>query len=244
MRIYLSPSTQEYNEYVTGGTEEYYMNLVTDAAVPYLTASGVQYTRNTPAMTAASSIRQANSGVYDFYLALHSNAAPEGKYGSERGCIIYYYTYGRNSARAAGIFTEIFKGIYPEPARVRAVPTTTIGEVSKTKAPAVLIEIAYHDNRQDADWITRNIPAIGRAAALGVTRYLSVPLVEPRAPMRGTVTLSYGRLNIRARPSVSAQILTAVPNGTVLTVLGESGGWYTVSWRGVTGFAAARYISL
>ena len=28
--IYLSPSTQEGNRYVTGGTEEYYMNLLAD----------------------------------------------------------------------------------------------------------------------------------------------------------------------------------------------------------------------
>ena len=38
--IYLSPSTQEWNPYVTGGTEEYYMNLVADAMEPYLRASG------------------------------------------------------------------------------------------------------------------------------------------------------------------------------------------------------------
>ena len=36
--IYLSPSTQEGNYYVTGGTEEQYMNLLADAMVPYLDA--------------------------------------------------------------------------------------------------------------------------------------------------------------------------------------------------------------
>ena len=61
--IYLSPSTQEWNMYVTGsGSEEYNMNLLADALVPYLLSNGIQYTRNTPDMTAASSIRHANSG--------------------------------------------------------------------------------------------------------------------------------------------------------------------------------------
>lgn len=32
--IYLSPSTQEKNEYVNGGTEEQYMNLLADKMVP------------------------------------------------------------------------------------------------------------------------------------------------------------------------------------------------------------------
>ena len=43
--IYLSPSTQEYNQFVTGGSEEYYTNLIADAMVPYLRASGIDFTR-------------------------------------------------------------------------------------------------------------------------------------------------------------------------------------------------------
>lgn len=36
-RIFLSPSTQEYNPYITGnGSEEYFMNLIADAMEPYL----------------------------------------------------------------------------------------------------------------------------------------------------------------------------------------------------------------
>ena len=46
--IYLSPSTQEGNYYVTGNTEEQYMNQLADAMIPYLDASGIRYTRNSP----------------------------------------------------------------------------------------------------------------------------------------------------------------------------------------------------
>ena len=45
--LYLSPSTQENNYYVNGGTEEQYMNLLADKMVPFLDASGIRYTRNT-----------------------------------------------------------------------------------------------------------------------------------------------------------------------------------------------------
>ena len=89
--IYLSPSTQEWNQYVTGsGSEEYNMNLLADALVPYLLSNAIQYKRNRPEMTAGSSIREANAGTYDLYLALHSNGAPEGHYGEERGIIVFY----------------------------------------------------------------------------------------------------------------------------------------------------------
>ena len=49
--IYLSPSTQEGNPYIIGGNEEQYMNLVADAMEPYLRASGITFTRNSPDMT-------------------------------------------------------------------------------------------------------------------------------------------------------------------------------------------------
>ena len=84
--IYLSPSTQEYNLYYDGhGSEEYYMNQIADAMAPYLTASGIEFTRNTPEMTAASSIRASNEGNYDAHIALHSNAAPVNLSGQLRG---------------------------------------------------------------------------------------------------------------------------------------------------------------
>ena len=63
-KIYLSPSTQDWNMYVTGsGSEEYNMNLLADALVPYLLSNGIQYRRNRPEMTAGSSIREANQGT-------------------------------------------------------------------------------------------------------------------------------------------------------------------------------------
>ena len=100
--IYLSPSTQDWNQYVTGsGSEEYNMNLLADALIPYLVSNGIRYKRNRPDMTAASSIREANAGDYDFYLALHSNAAPEGRYGEERGIIAFYYPGGADRGGAA-----------------------------------------------------------------------------------------------------------------------------------------------
>ena len=49
--------------YVTGsGSEEYNMNLLADALVPYLLSNGIQYKRNQPDMTAGSSVRDANTG--------------------------------------------------------------------------------------------------------------------------------------------------------------------------------------
>lgn len=129
--IYLSPSTQEYNPYITGaGSEEHFMNLIADAMEPYLTANTIRFGRNTPEMTAASSIRQGNAGNYDFYLALHSNASTDGsREGAVRGIIAFYYPGSTNGRRAADIFVRNLKSIYPLPEKVYARSTTALGEV-------------------------------------------------------------------------------------------------------------------
>ena len=123
-KIYLSPSTQDWNMYVTGsGSEEYNMNLLADALVPYLLSNGIQYQRNRPEMTAGSSIREANQGEYDLYLALHSNAAPEGRYGEERGIIAFYYPGSVGGQRAAELIAQELRKIYPLPNKVTTRPS-------------------------------------------------------------------------------------------------------------------------
>lgn len=55
--VYLSPSLQEYNPYIDGGNEEYYMNLIADAMEPYLRASGIDFRRNDPDMTLSQQLQ-------------------------------------------------------------------------------------------------------------------------------------------------------------------------------------------
>ncbi len=244
-RIYLSPSTQEFNPYVTGrGSEEGYMNLLADALVPYLLSNGIQYTRNTPQMTAASSIRQANQGEYDFYLALHSNASPEGQYGQNRGIVAYYYPGSSAGERAAEIFARNLKEIYPLPDRVFTQATTVIGEVRLSRFPAVLLEIGYHDNYEDAVWIETHIPQIAENLARSLTEYFYLPFILPTAPREGVVTTSYGNLNLREYPSQGAVVLAGIPSGARVRIYGEWQGWYVLHYEGLVGFAAARYVEI
>lgn len=243
-RVFLSPSTQEGNYYVNGGTEEQYMNLICDQVIPYLDASGITYTRNDRTLSAADAIRQANSGTYGLYVAMHSNAAPEGQYGSKRGIDVYYYRYSLNSRRAAELFVAQFRKIYPLPQNVRTVATETLGEVSRTRAPAVLLEIGYHDNVSDANWIKANLSPIARAIAAGITEYFGLPLAMPQEPQQGRVTITSGTLNIRSRPSLNSTVLASAPNGSILTVVGTLDDWYVVHYGSVIGYAATRYVKL
>ena len=242
--IYLSPSTQEFNPYSGGGNEEQYMNLVADAMIPYLDASGIEYVRNTPDMTAASSIRESNSGNYDFHLALHSNASGSGN-GSVRGAEFYYYPRSNSGQRAAQIFANNFKQIYPLPDNVKTVPTTTLGEVVRTKAPAVLAEVAYHDNPEDAEWIRNNIDAMARNLVLSLTDYFDIPFNLPNGTTRSAVvsTPMGGNLNIRQRPDINSPRIGSIPNGSRITVYYDTGEWSLIQYGGQTGYVNNRYIT-
>ncbi len=174
--VFLSPSTQEWNPYNGGGNEEYYMNLVADAMEPYLTASGISYARNDPARGAIGAIRDSNAGSYDVHLALHSNASPESLSGLLRGIDIYYYPGEYYSEALANIIANNFKLIYPLPDRCNARPTTMLGEVTRTKTVAVLCEIGYHDNAEDAQWIRDNINDIALNLVDSLCDYFGIEL--------------------------------------------------------------------
>ena len=242
--IYLSPSTQEKNYYVNGGTEEENMNLLADKMVPYLNASGIRYSRNTPQMTAASSIAASNAGNYDLHLALHSNASPEAQYGQTRGIIAFYYPGSVKGKRAAEIFAENLRAIYPLPNRVRTEATTSIGEVRQTRAPAVLLEIGYHDNEADAAWIKKNMDEIARVLVLALAEYFDIPFLTPMPARAGRVSVSSGNLNIRSRPTTQASILARAPANASITVLNQWQNWYLVNYNGTIGYASRDYIKL
>lgn len=241
--IYLSPSTQENNLYVTGGTEEQYMNLLADRMIPYLDASGIRYSRNTPEMNATSSIAASNAGNYDLHLALHSNAAPADRYGTVQGSIVFYYPGSAQGRQAAQIIANGLKAIYPQPNLVRAEGTTAIGEVRRVRAPSVFLELAFHDNTEDALWIQNNLDAIAQNLVLSLTEYFGIPFFEQSQPRSAVADVSWGSLNIRARPTTSAPILAQAPDGAPLTVLNESGDWLLVRYGNVTGYANRDFLT-
>ena len=244
--IYLSPSTQEYNEYVNGlGNEEEWMNRLADAMEPMLFASGIQYTRNTPDMTAASSIRASNAGNYNLHLALHTNASGEDQAGQNRGIIAFYYPTSRNGRRGAEIIARNLQEIYPLPERVVTRSTTSLGEVRQPRAPAVLVEIGYHDNEADARWIESHIDAIGQSLAMSMAEYFGLPFTYPGPSQPGVIaTESGGPVNLRGEPSVSGQVLARIPSGETVTVFGQYRGWYVVLYDDILGYVSAPYVQI
>ena len=241
--VFLSPSVQEYNPYITGGNEEQYMNLIADEMIPYLEASGIRVTRNNPSEPVSASIEASNAGSYALHLALHSNAAPEGRYGQERGIIAFYYPTSANGRRAAELFAQNLREIYPLPQLVTTRATTSLGEVRQPRFPSVLLEIGYHDNYEDAQWIENNIDPIAQNLVQSLTAYFGLPFVYPGPARPGTAqTASGGPVNLRSTPAVTGPVIGKFPDGAARTVLGAYEDWYVVSYDGQLGYASRWFI--
>ena len=70
--------------------------------------------------------------------------------------------------------------------------------------------------------------------------------VQPVAPQPlGPARVSATALNVRAEPSVDADVLTTLRRNTALTLLEERAGWYSVKLAsGQVGWVSAQYVSL
>lgn len=237
--IYLSPSTQEFNPYAGGGNEEQYMNLIADAMEPYLVSSGIRFVRNSPDMTAASSIAESNMGNYDLHFAIHSNASSTG---NARGVEAYYYPSSTQGKRFAEILVKNLQLIYPLPNATRIVPTTSLGEVRRTKAPSVLLEVAYHDNPLDAEWIRNNVEAIAQNLVLSLTEYFGIPFNYPQPIYVTTVATRGLNLNVRYTPSATASIVGSIPNGSEVTVFATLPDWSLVGYNQTVGYVRNSFL--
>ena len=241
-KVFLSPSTQEWNAYATDGNEELYMNLLADRVEPYLRSCGIVFVRNDPDRNVQGAIKDSNSSYYDVHLALHSNAAPEQLSGRLRGIDIYFAPKSQDSERLANIIANDLKSIYPLPDKVRAVPTYSLGEVLETKAVAVLCELGYHDNFADEAWLKNNLEEIARNIVRSLCDYFGIPFIQPSAVRWGTVITDGSGLNVRAYPSLSGKVIGSVPNEATVTINGETNGWSVISYGSPTGYASSEFI--
>lgn len=241
--IYLSPSTQPYNLYATGGSEQDYMNRLADELEPYLTAAGLSYVRKRIGMTAAEAIAASNAGDFDLHLGLHSNAAPEDLAGKMRGILVFYNPASSESKKVATLIADQLRLIYPLPDAVRIEPSTSIGEVTRVTAPPAYLEIGYHDNPEDAKWITDSIPFIAASIAKALAGYFQTPFLMPTETIPGVVRTDWGSLNIRERPSLSAPIIAKAENGTPVVIINRYLDWYLIRLGTLLGYASAAYIT-
>ncbi|MBQ8606083.1 MAG: N-acetylmuramoyl-L-alanine amidase [Clostridia bacterium] len=191
--VYVSPSSEHFNTgYGNYGTEERRMNLIADVVEYELTRNGVSTDRGLPEYGLTEIVADSNAKSPKIHVAIQSQAADS----TQRGSQIYYYKPGSNGERLA---EDIFEFLSP------ITPTEDIGlsdgsavfgglgfyELRKTRAPAVIVKVGFHDNPLDADFIIENTYEIGVAIARGILQYLGIEYKEDSAENIESQRLAY-----------------------------------------------------
>lgn len=171
MKVYLSPSSQTYNigvgEY---GSESLRMTQITEVVKKKLAYKfDVKVARLEQSLAERVSI--ANNWGADVYVAIHSNA------GGGKGCEVFAYSSVSAGDKIAKLIYNRLEKITPSEDRgVKYNPN--FYELRATNAPACLIEVAFHDNIEDAKWIINNISLIGEEIAKGIYEYFEIEYEE------------------------------------------------------------------
>lgn len=173
-KIYLSPSFQQQNVGVGDyGTEERRCNEIADVIERELKRnSNFIVVRNNPNMSLSEVIADSNKSNSDIHFSIHTNAGPN----TARGCEVYAYARGTEGDKLAQIVYRRLSAITPS--EDRGVKYNSLAETRQTKAIAVLTEVAFHSNEEDAKWMIDNIELIGKELAKSLYEYFNIEYKE------------------------------------------------------------------
>ena len=177
--VYLSPSNQYDNYGVKAAgytTEKKEMNKVADLLEKYLKSYGVKVYRNVPSAGINAWISESNYLKSDLHLAIHSNASESHE---AHGIEMFVSKETSPSLSIANaIYNQLYE-IYPykDDFSNRGIKYSgeSLGEANDAFLPCgTLIEIAYHDNYNDAKWIVEHREDIAKTIGDAILKYYQV----------------------------------------------------------------------
>ncbi len=179
-RVYLSPSNQSGNVGVksVGYTNEMAeMNDLSDYIEARLKEMGVKVYRNNP--NGNINLWTADSRFYgaDVHLAVHSNGSTDHTASgvetwiNDESCA----AYDLGNIIQNDLFSIYYDKDNPTKNRGVKYANGSLGEVNTRFVPlGVLVEIAHHDNLEDASWIMTNKKLIGETIANSILKYFGI----------------------------------------------------------------------
>lgn len=178
IKIAVSPSDQYGNRYAYGDTNEgYQMHRVAEKLVEHLLRCGIDVVYLIGGYL-SDRVGKANMEHVDGYIALHSNAFN----GSVQGIRVHCYPSGKSRKFGKCIMAAL-DAVYDGFTESKIVETDQLYELKYPFAPAVLPEIGFHDNPDDAQWIVNHVDQIADALAKGICEYFKVPYVSSETIM-------------------------------------------------------------
>lgn len=119
-------------------------------------------------MSLEQAVADSNKNNVDLHVALHSNADK----GLAQGPSVYVFRPGTKADKAAqSVYKELMEIYYDKNLGKGVNYNENLKEIRLTRSPAILIEVAFHDNPQDSKWIVDNMEEIASAIVKGIVGY-------------------------------------------------------------------------
>ena len=179
--VYLSPSNQYDNYGISGSgytNEREMMNKLGDIVYEKLKEAGIIVYRNNP--DAPNKMldwaRESRSVEADLHVAIHSNGSPNH---TSQGVLVYVHDENSLAYDAAANIFKNLNSIYPYNYKTLSngvlFSDGSLGEINPLNVKrGLMIEVAYHDQMDDAKWIVANLQRIGDNIANSIISYLQM----------------------------------------------------------------------
>lgn len=184
----------------------------------------------------AKIVKKCNAHEVDLDVSIHLNLGAEDQKGNGKttGTEIFIFS---DSSKAKPTAEKVLKKIVALGFKNRGVKVRSDLYVLKnTKAPAMLIECCFVDDKDDVNLF--DVTKMAKAIVEGITgKAVTTTTAKKEAAARKTsskkvkVTAKSG-LNCRKGPGTSYGVVCAFPYGTELTITEEKGNWgkYSKGW--------------
>ena len=143
---------------------------VADLVAGYLTAAGVEVVGNLQSDSLEEVVDVSNESEADLFISIHCNACN----GNARGTEVWYYHRSANGELLADcIRHQIVDALGTADRGSKGAKPSVNGlyVLNNTGATAVLVELAFIDNEEDAQLLCEKQDEFARAIARGVTDY-------------------------------------------------------------------------
>ncbi len=173
IKIYLSPSSQDTNPYIVGGTNEAEQCRKIAKALGEdlkrcgfdvkVGLTGTMYTR----------VAESNAWGADAHIPIHTNAC-DGKVAGFRG---FYYNKSSEGYPLVDAIMDAVAPITPGTSDgVSAYPS--LYEMKASDAPCAYLELGFHDNKEEAQYIIDHTNELALAICKGICKHFKKEFVQ------------------------------------------------------------------
>lgn len=174
-KIFLSPSNQSGNTYAYGNTNEAAQcGKMAAACEAALKRCGFEV-KTMQWETMQERVKVSDSWGADLHVPIHTNAFNKSVTGTRTMC---KEMKGEGYKAAQAIHKHLAPLTIGTSENISAHPE--LYELNKPKAPAVYLEVDFHDVAKTAKWLIENTEAIGETICKGICEYFSVAYVDPK----------------------------------------------------------------